>query len=73
LFFCPSRKEGQKHHAAKGGKEKPGVKPEISITTHHKKSGIWKFSRIAGFLFLSFFRKLRKRKENPINPVNPVG
>jgi hypothetical protein len=30
------------------------------------------FSRIAGFFFLSFFRKLRKRKVNPIDPVNPV-
>jgi len=29
-------------------------------------------SRIAGFFFLSFFRKLRKRKENPADPVNPV-
>jgi hypothetical protein len=29
-------------------------------------------SRVAGFFFLSFFRKLRKRKENPIDPENPV-
>jgi uncharacterized membrane protein len=53
--------------------KKPMVKPEISIITKHRKAATRNYlSRIAGFLVLSFFRKLRKRKENPINPVDPV-
>jgi hypothetical protein len=57
----------------KAAKEGSSVKPEMGIMAHHKKCRIqFYFSRIAGFFFLSFFRKLRKRKVNPIDPVNPV-
>jgi len=57
----------------KAANEMAGVKPEMSIMTHHRKAATQIYlSRVAGFFFLSFFGKLRKRKENPIDPVNPV-
>ena len=58
----------------KAANKRPMVKPEVIITPHHRKAATQDYlSRIAEFLFLSFFRKLRKRKENLKNPVNPVG
>jgi len=43
-----------------------------NIALHRKCTPSFYLSRIAGFFFLSFFRKLRKRKENPTDPANPV-
>ena len=55
----------------KAANEMAGVKPEMSIMTHHRKAATQIYlSRVAGFFFLSFVRKLRK--ENPADPVNPV-
>jgi hypothetical protein len=57
----------------KAAREGSRVKPEMGITARHRKCRIeFYLSRIAGFFFLSFFRKLRKRKENQTDPVNPV-
>jgi hypothetical protein len=57
----------------KAAGESSGVKPEMDIMALHRKCPTqFYLSRVAGFFFLSFFRKLRKRKENPADPVNPV-
>jgi hypothetical protein len=57
----------------KAAREGSRDKPEMGIMALHRKCTTrFHLSRVAGFLFLSFFRKLRKRKENPINPVNPA-
>jgi len=58
----------------KGARESSRAEPETGVMPLHRKcrNPISNFSRVAGFFFLSFFRKLRKRKENPIDPVNPV-
>ncbi len=55
----------------KAAREGSRVKPEMSTMTYHRKAATQIYlSRVAGFFFLSFVRKLRK--ENPADPVNPV-
>jgi len=57
----------------KAAREGSKVEREMGIMALYRKCTTqFHFSRVAGFFFLSFFRKLRKRKENPIDPVNPV-
>ncbi len=57
----------------KAAREGSRDKPEMGIMALHRKCTTqFHLSRVAGFFFLSFFRKLRKRKENPVDPVNPV-
>jgi len=48
----------------KAANEMAGVKPEMSIMTHHRKAATQIYlSRVAGLFFLSFVRKLRKEKK----------
>jgi len=57
----------------KAANKRSSVKPEMDIMSLHRKCRTrFYLSHVAGFFFLSFFRKLRKRKENPADPVNPV-
>jgi signal peptidase II len=47
----------------KAANKKYGLKPEIGSSTRHRNAATRVyFSRVAGFFFLSFFRKLRKKK-----------
>jgi hypothetical protein len=63
-----------KPNAAKGGKRslQDQARDGYYATPQKMQNPVFYASRVAGFFFLSFFRKLRKRKENPIDPVNPV-